>query len=259
MINDFRTILLNRTADSMAGAIGNEYIPPAYQRKPLSGALEAVSRIFFGTTPDATARNWYVHQLLRVVQSSVFASWLTEQDSRITYDLSDSELWDHVYYGGVTEGSDTTANQLYALYNNQYTVGDQMYYKYIATVTDSLEVTVTEKTGSGASSVLDFTVLNNLSSWMRFHTMLFAIQAPGGSGNIGDSWTHYHLYPPKRTIPQILSELQASGVSVLFELFRDGSGGEPFSSFYNAWTGATNPIDTLAAGIVAFTERVRAL
>lgn len=88
MINHIRTLLLNLPADATFATPGEEFIPSSFSPVTLSPTLAMAHSILFGTAPDRLGVNIRVRQILTVIETSPLASYLTELDPRITYDLS---------------------------------------------------------------------------------------------------------------------------------------------------------------------------
>lgn len=94
MTNRVRTLLLNRErAGTPPGFPAEEYVPPTFRQRTLSGPLQRAWHFLFGTNPDRLFLNYRLRQLMTLLHTSELGSLVPVPDSRITYWPFDASLF----------------------------------------------------------------------------------------------------------------------------------------------------------------------
>lgn len=93
MINHARNLLMNVSGNDYT-RIGEELIDPLFVPKTsLPSAIVNIRRVLFGATPDGEMLNYRCAQFLRLLHCCELGAYVTALDSRITYDLTDAQLF----------------------------------------------------------------------------------------------------------------------------------------------------------------------
>ena len=96
MINHARTLLCNVSGASRPGLgmFGEEYVPANFVAQTLPGYLANLRTIIFGTDPDNLFLNYRAAECMHLLHSTKFVTYLTDLDTRYTYDLADRSFFD---------------------------------------------------------------------------------------------------------------------------------------------------------------------
>ena len=92
MINHVRTLLLNEKGSNSPGYPFQleEYTPEAFQPQSMPGSCQKIWNLLFGIAPDRAYKNWRLHQLFKIAESSDLFSFWFDLDSRITHGNRDN-------------------------------------------------------------------------------------------------------------------------------------------------------------------------
>lgn len=97
MINEARTLLMNKPASFFAHDYGNEYVSPSFVPVQLDKNGQLIYSLLFGTNPDELTLNYRVSQYLSLIQSDAFLyHYILELDPRITYSF---DKWNDFKFG----------------------------------------------------------------------------------------------------------------------------------------------------------------
>ena len=268
MINEFRTLLLNAVDSKTLYDIGSQYTDPDYRPRELPVPLNAIYKILFTPGADGTFFNYRASQYLQAVNSTRFRDWPESLDSRITYQLSEptergygpTSLWYSPLYRGVTEQLDGTTDQAVVLVNPQVAIESsaQLRETYTFEVTAADELTVTELTGSGAVSVVPFTIYHNMAEWVTYRNLMLTFECPSDTATLWAKWSYDRIYRPNVELLDVLTALKGAGVEAIQALFHNGQG-DPWSTLEEVWSESNLATEQLAAALVAFVENVRAI
>ena len=85
MINNARTLLLNRKAVYFDGVDSSEYIPPTFQPVILSTELTKIKNILIPIGLDKFGENYLAASIMKVLHAPDMESYVDKLDSRVTY------------------------------------------------------------------------------------------------------------------------------------------------------------------------------
>jgi len=88
MVNQTRTILLNRPSPYFDGVVGSEYISPEFSPAILDTEMTRIHDLLFPQGIDKFTENYIVALLLHILHTPELLSYTLYPDDRITYDLS---------------------------------------------------------------------------------------------------------------------------------------------------------------------------
>jgi len=94
MINHIRTLLINRRGTSLP-AFGtlDVFTQPDFQPSADPPEIAALREALFGRSPDGLFVNYRAHMYMRMLHASPWAAYLTHGDSRLTYDISKTNMF----------------------------------------------------------------------------------------------------------------------------------------------------------------------
>lgn len=107
MINEARTVLLNRDGDKRPAAnfFGEEYVPATFKSLPVPSELVTIRRALFGSNPDNAGLNYMLWQYMRILHSTEFEDYVTALDTRVTY-MHKKTLLDAAFGPSVSTNAD---------------------------------------------------------------------------------------------------------------------------------------------------------
>jgi hypothetical protein len=231
LINHARNLLVNLSGAGGfdTSALGEEIIDPSFIAVSIPGGLLPVWNTLFGSNPDREMRNYRARQLLQLVQQSDLESFITDLDSRLTYDLPDDTFLDNTLFDPIIGGTDKTL----AVINRPDPPDETGKMKYrwellagSGTVTDLL--TGTERS-FGVSGGLSDPIL--LPGTRQTYVTL---QNPAAN----DLWTLAIRVRPAWDLGELLAALDNLSGEALTELFyttQPAGSQEPFKTFRNLW------------------------
>lgn len=242
MLNHARTLLMNVAGSNyFFDYIGEELVDPTYRAKSLPGYLVNLRRMLFGNSPDREMLNYRCRQYLSLLHSTELVEFVTELDSRITYDFEDNPFFDEsLYQLKVSPVLLSAADLPVSLVADQDTPPDasgilRKTWQVSYTGGDTVDVTYSSGnkvlTDSSAVAVED-----GLTEPVRLPGSFTQIRLTASSGP--DRWYLRRLSRPQYDVGEIASSLIASGESATSQLFGVGSGtaaSEPFKTFKNLW------------------------
>jgi len=92
MLNQTRTILLNRPAQYFSGVTGSEYIPPEFSTIGLDTEMTRIHEVLFPRGVDKFTENYIASLLLHILHTPELLDYTLYPDARITYDLSQDAM-----------------------------------------------------------------------------------------------------------------------------------------------------------------------
>lgn len=239
MINHARTLLLNITGTTNAEPHGWEYVPADYSALTLTSYLSSVRAVLFGRSPDSLFRNYRLRQYMTVLHSTELVEFVTNLDSRITYDpFADSELFDDVFNTTVSIVTDPGGTGLLPVLTGVARPDDRSGKSTSSwrVAASSDEVEIIRRTPSAFTVTVECDTSSGLSA---------AIQLPGSdlyfkvpAGTSGMVWTIESRARPELDLGSIVAQLESIGEDVILELFGVGTPlptTEPFKTFSNLW------------------------
>lgn len=245
MINDVRTLLLNQDGDQTypAGYPGEEYVPPAYRARTLSGPLGRIRRTLFGGRPDRAMLNLRLAQYLGVLAAlEETRGFLTLEDVRITYRPGVRRDFFTAFLAGPTivQTAGTTASLTVGGYS-EARAQERCRHVFTLTVVDSDEVTRTwiDDLGVPHSETVVYATTDGLGGPVSLPgTDLWALFQPTS----GAAWSITTLLIPQDGLAQVAARaLTAAGSGDAFEeLFVGGSPYDDFLALYQdhpSWPG----------------------
>lgn len=237
MINHARTLLMN-VDGQVPGFIdlpGEEFLPSEYNQLDLPTFLANIRIFIFGSDPDRLMLNYRVRQLLALLHATELVEFLTDLDSRITYDIGASDLlFEGVFRPTVRiiEGTD----ELFLIddLGAPDGLGRTAHRWKIRTLTSST-VEVTRQTKPIQDSIQEYTITSGLSSLIELVGSNLKARFQEG---IGNEWIVEGNARPDAELGSIVSSIKTSGVQNLLQLFNVGNvkgDTEPFKTFRNLW------------------------
>jgi hypothetical protein len=259
MINHARTLLLNRKGEIIpSGFRASEEYVPVYSPVELSSALSAVYSILFGTAPDYAGKLYRTAQYMAVLHSTEFVEYVTDLDSRITYDPSDPGLLSLSW--GLTVTSTASAPALTVL--NDWDPPDftgRMEHQWIVTATGSNTIEVRNVwTGELLGLVLSFGA-DGASNRFPLPGSDFEarISAPLGL-TASQRWEILYRVPLTRGLGQIVEAVKGLSGETLDGLFGVAPA-EPYLTFRNLLNGHKALPFQLSGVLLALVYRMEAL
>jgi hypothetical protein len=93
VINKSRTLLLNRSGSGFINRPGEEYISPEFSKiEKLPNYLSSIRTALYGASPDWLFENYKTKQYMSVLHGTDLRDFVTNLDSRITYDPFDTSM-----------------------------------------------------------------------------------------------------------------------------------------------------------------------
>lgn len=228
---------MNRRADSVAllTVPGEELIPGGFQPRD-RGYTIAAREVLFGFRPDRHMLNYRCRQYLAVLHALELDSYLTDLDSRISYDFADNPFLDEALFRPFYVPTSTTEAQLFLEGElGPPDTNGRMRRVWHVTVTSDSTVRIRQDSGP-LQTLAAYTVENNLSS---------AVTLPGSGLRIrfrpvvGASWRIEGLSRPTTDLTAIEAATHQLSAGVTEPLFRDpepdAAAVEPWDTFRNLW------------------------
>jgi hypothetical protein len=257
MINALRTLLLNRAGSDQPGYSypGEEFVPPGYNAKSLTVALQVTHQLIFGINPDRAQRNWRLRELLAILHSTPMVEAVLELDPRVTYLPFGDLLFQQASSGPVIQPQGGTTAQLYPLISDDK--DDQIYYSWRVKVVNGTDVDIQVLSDPNNIPPLiteNYTSSSGLSSTVPLgdspHSFRFM-------PTVGAEWILTVLQEPSRTLMDVYTNaktgLLADTSDALF------SNDEPYLSFKNLWELSPLPSWQLCGLVLALGYRINEL
>ena len=231
MINHARTLLMNvdGTGRHGLGVFGEEYIPEDFKSISAPQSVINLRRILYGRSPESVFMNYRTWELLRILHSTEFVSYVTDLDSRITYDLDDRRMYDTAF-GATLQTISAVAGVTPSV------LGEYVADEFNGRAHDVWDVKI------GTDLVLTVTGRREL---MRVYTVTGGLSErytlPGSSLEVrfvdegpaayGGWWRVEALAKPTG-FSELEGRIRQAGSETFITLF---SGEEPYASFKNLW------------------------
>jgi hypothetical protein len=98
IVNQARTLLLNRTGTGFIKRPGEEFIAPTFAKiENLPNYLSGVRTALFGSSSDWLIENYRTRQYMTILHSTELEEFVTALDPRITYDPFDNSMFQGVF------------------------------------------------------------------------------------------------------------------------------------------------------------------
>lgn len=235
MINHARTLLLNRTGAATggySGQLGAEYVPPDFAAVTgLPPALTNIRRLLFGADPDEVYANYRVRQYMALLHCTELYEFVTDLDSRITYDVLADELFYATAFG-MTASADGMS------FTGELPSPDssgKSCHKWRISQTGAATVTIVRKTPPQTTVVESTAFTDGLSDLMTLPGTSVQFRITDQEGQV---WDVVGYARPQKSLGQLAVEVRTAGAQYLNDLFGVGSlraATEPFLTFYNLW------------------------
>jgi hypothetical protein len=254
MINHARTLLANLPFNDFE-RIGEEIIDPRFVPKVTtsSSAVTTIRRILFGSNPDAEMINYRCRQFMGLLHASELVSYVTGLDSRITYDLTDAQLFQNSLFQP-TVATVASAGATVVFAGGQPNLPD-----YSGKLLNRWRMRLTSISAGPIASVVVTTFgvntdtnfsppvdANGISSTVQLptSTLLAYLAWPENnplSATTGE-WLITARSRPQLSFAELESAARGAGEAVIGLFGRGSSTGytEPLSTFYSLWQ--THPL-----------------
>lgn len=217
MINHVRTLFINETS-TQSDVVGYAHIPADYAKKPASDLLRLVRSLIFGNNPDDAMRHWRACEFLNCAHASELSDLMFAKDSRITYPVVDSSIFDLRRYAAaidtITSGAD---QELTILGDRDVSESDALLKRWTVSVVSSSEVEIREN--SGLVETATYTVEDGLSSEIYFPSSSLRFRFAAG---VGALWRVTSIARPSVGVVDVIrnvsSYLSDTDLSRLFSL-----------------------------------------
>lgn len=232
MINHARTLLMNIDGDGYGGTLGDEYIPPSFASVDLPSYLNALRVYLFGTDPSRHFLNYRVQQCMAILHASPLVEFVTDLDSRITYDVNNEQLFARSNY----ELTDTD----YLFFIDTLGAPDvtgRSYHKWKIRRLNATTIQVERQSPVAEVKIYEYTITDGLSNIIPLPgseaSFRFSDMLPTGFDQRIEGYAR-----PERDLGEILANLLNAGRPYMLQLFSVGTtrgSTEPFKTFYNLW------------------------
>jgi len=236
MINHARTLLINvHGGHGFTGTVGEELVPAEYVPVALPSHITSIRKILFGGTPDKEMLNYRARQYMALLHATELAEFVTDLDSRITYDLADEPYFDDNLFKPSyrqTAGATTQFAILGEILSPDSS--GTMRLTWDIEVTGGATVHVQLRSPLRAADEA-YTLTSGLSNAIPLvgSTLQFKI-----GNEVGAKWVVTSLTRPTMELGAIAEKLSTIGEPTMLELFGVGSqqgASEPFKTFRNLW------------------------
>lgn len=237
MVNHYRTLLLNRDGATAPGADypGEQYVPPGFVARRLSGEAAAARALLFGTAPDRAMLNWRLQELLTCVHACNFGDYLLAPDPRLTYWPFDGRLLARRLAGPVaTLAAGPEGTPLYFLGEHAAASdADRVYHSWELEVLSStqLRLTSVDNDGRPAVATRSYTTENGLSSPVTLSGSQLRVRFAAVTGA---AWRIGVLHAPRRTLRDVIAAADAR-IAGLAEFLFGAADAEPYATFAALW------------------------
>lgn len=223
MINHFRTLLLNRSAPSYSTRAGEEYIPDDFvSLANLPTYLQNIRTALYGRNPDWLFENYRTKQYVSLVHNTELERFITDLDSRITYDPNDTEFFRGVF------GPHTGKEGLRFIGEPPAPdASGQSTLRWKVELIDGDIASIEQITPVNSAFTLNYNtepLINGL--WLQF------------SAPYGTIWTAEYNRRPEYSLGEIMAGVESSTAQYWNQLFGVGSARaseEPWKTFRNLW------------------------
>ena len=242
MINHARTLLMN--IDGSSGFLrtpGDEIIDPDFKTRVMSGSMQAIRRVLFGSSPDRNMLNYRCRELLGLIRGTAMEPYITDLDRRVTYDLEDNQLFSRISPSianigghshiltvgpqGLVESDITTqraAEGVYGMYSQEWAV---------SAGSNSISYTHTAPDGTSYAAT-------SASGTFSLELAPSGLSVSHAGAPATTAWTVAILSRPTEELGSLLISLGNLGENYLADLFEIGdplSKAEPLKSLYRIW------------------------
>jgi hypothetical protein len=233
MINHARTLLLNVSGSNRPtlGTYGEEYIP-TFSPVNVPTYLTKLNTTLFGLNPDYVFMNYRARELMSVLHSTEFRSYVTDLDSRIAYDLQDNTFFD-IDFGSVID-TITANNNLSPSIIGTYianSVSGRMYDTWTVTLGNGSVTSVNNITNSANGEA--WSIAGNISPAYALGESNLSIifSQTGAPLAASGAWKVTSLAKPA-SISNLEVKIKTLGAEHMTSLF---SGDEPYKTFKALW------------------------
>jgi hypothetical protein len=240
MINHARTLLLNYPGPK----VDSLYIPadvyiPDYRSVVLPSTLAGVHKFLFGTMPDYEGMVYRAAQYIPVLHATPYGHYMTDLDSRLTYDPGALTTIREATYGTTVETNSVTQMSIAGIWRG-ITYSGRVNTMWLVTALTSDSVNVVNVT-EGITAVFNniFTTHNNLPGSDLVFSFSGSALVPGNTWTVKNKST---LSPDFATIISGVTSFSPAVLAYLFTrtsditLMKNRSMPEPFLTFYNLFT-----------------------
>lgn len=262
MINHARTLLMNvdGSPSGFAGEVGEEYIPPLYRKLKLTGPLQSVYRVLYGSNPDRVFLNYRTRQLMSLIHNTDLADYVTAMDPRITYDTGPlDDLFYNLFQIQVVPEIGLTKRLFLVGDLQPDVVQGRCYAQWRVEVLTSSTVNVRRQTPPVQEIVYDYTTTEGLSSLIPLpgSTLQFRIEPQNGA-----VWRVQGYARPAPNLTVLEAGLRRLGEPIIVQLFQVATPAgkvEPYPTFRNCWERHPLFAYRLAGLLMAYLYRVESL
>lgn len=238
MFNHARTLLLNLTGDTgfISNCPGEELIPENYLPVVLPQYLNSIRSRLFGANPDRAMLNYRAVQLLQMIAATDLQSYVTQLDTRITYDLNKSGLYsDAIFEPVLYKYSGDALDQLTIVGSptNPDTSGQSSYNFQVTIVSNSgIKVNIKRLVFPLQENQENLTLNNGLSPEYNLPFSGYSFRL--NTLNTNAAWTISGYLRPTLTLPSLFNNLSSIS-EVSFNSLFGSSPKEPYLTFKNCW------------------------
>jgi len=252
MINHARNLLVNYIGNDFS-RVGEEVIDPKFRpvvKQNMPSAVVVVRSILFGKEPDAEMLNYRAAQYLRLIHGCELAKYITELDTRITYDLTSAELLDLRLFAPTVSTVTTAGANLAVIVHEADSATfttDKLLQRWRVSLTgvaDNTASTTIQLFGTPIRTERKTVPISNASNSALFKLTgstlygRFMWSAGGAEAAPTGEWLVNSRVRPSSDF-SVLEQSLRSVDEALIDLFSRGSAQgytEPFATFYELWT-----------------------
>lgn len=253
MFNQIRTLLMNINGDSSCfeDVPGDQLIPEEYRQVKLPTYLNVVRARLFGSSPDRAMLNYKVNQLLQLIDATDLRGYITAEDPRITYTVSNffEESWFKPQLVEISDTSDEGSFIVTGKGSAPDKSGISRYRYYIEA--DSSSITI-RRINWPTRELTETLVFNdNLSEPVPLPYSGYSIRVR--LNNLPASCTVNGFLRPTVSLLDTLDGTYTIGEPYLLQLF--GLGEEPYATFKNCWSNHPDFAYRLSGFVLALAYR----
>jgi hypothetical protein len=233
MLNHFRTLLLNRSGSTsgFVNRLGEEFIPTEFRSiTNLPNYVVKPRQVLFGNQPDWLFENYRVRQLLAIVHATPLAEYVTAFDNRITYDVSNPDMFANVFRT-TTKGEGIR----FAGRPGEPDGIGQSLRRWNISVIDEDTVRISQVLPSPRVDNIDYTLENGWSNLLKLGGNDFYFSF---NPDLNDAWSVEQKLRPQRSLGELVANLEAATAPYWNDLFGVGTASgeeEPWKTFRNLW------------------------
>ena len=256
MFNHARNLLINISGSNNPGPdyLGEELVPYEYYARSLSTPLQNIRHQLFGADPDRAMLNYRAHQLLSTIEKTSLQEFVTDLDSRITYQFGkDHALALHdTWKPKVLRVGGDLSNELTVTgtpVRPDYT--GRLYYQFSVDLSGTA-ITVSRETPPINAESTNYSLTNSLSPAFDLLYTGYSIHVNTTSSLV--SWSISGYLRPQLSFDDIVQSLDKVGEPTLVALFGTENV-EPWNTFKNLWYDSPDVIYRIGAITLALIYR----